>query len=235
MPTQIIFPLDFSDMKQALKYVSLLKDHINIFKIGLELFVNAGPESIKEVLAAGGKSIFLDLKFHDIPETVRHALKSPFIENVELITVHTGDGPDLLSAAVRSVSSKTKVLGVTVLTSLSEVELKETLLLREDITMRGLVLHRAKMAKDAGCAGVVCSGLEISDIRERFGKEFITVVPGVRPLWSLVEGDDQKRIVSPRDAAIRDANYIVVGRPIRDTKDPAEAAMRILSEIEDIG
>lgn len=230
MPTQIIFPLDFSDLKQALSYVHLLKDYVPVFKIGLELFVNSGPEAIKEVLDAGGKGIFLDLKFHDIPETVRRSLKSSFIEKVELITVHTSDGVDILSAAVKSVSSKTKVLGVTVLTSLSETTLHETLLVKQDITMRKLVIHRARMAKDAGCAGVVCSGLEISDIRKHFGNGFITVVPGVRPLWSLVEGDDQRRIVTPRDAASRGADYIVVGRPIRDAKDPVEAAKRILSE-----
>ena len=231
MPTQIIFPLDFSDIEQAIQYVCLLKNHVTVFKIGLELFVSAGPDAIKEVLAAGGRSIFLDLKFHDIPETVRRALKSPFIEKVEFITVHTADGADILSAAVKSVSPKTNILGVTVLTSLSEATLHETLLIKQDITMRELVIHRAKIAKDAGCAGIVCSGHEIADIRKHFGKKFITVVPGVRPLWSLVEGDDQKRIVTPRDASDRGADYIVVGRPIRDAKDPLEAAKKILSEL----
>ncbi len=232
MQTQIIFPLDFSDLKQALRYVGLLKDHITIFKIGLELFVNSGPEGVREVLAAGGKGIFLDLKFHDIPETVRRALKSPLMEKVEFITVHTADGPGILSAAVESVSPETKILGVTVLTSLSKAELHKILLLKEDITMCELVIHRAKMAKDAGCAGIVCSGLEISDIKEHFGTELITVVPGVRPLWSLVEGDDQRRIVTPRDAATKGVDYIVVGRPIRDAKDPVEATEKILDEIE---
>jgi len=232
MPVQIIFPLDFSDLKEALKYVHLLKDRIAIFKIGLELFVNNGPDAVREVLAAGGKKIFLDLKFHDIPETVRRALRSPFIEKVEFITVHTGDGGALLSAAVKSVSPGTKVLGVTVLTSLSEEEIKKTLLLREGVSMKELVLHRARMAKDAGCAGVVCSGLELSLIREQFGRGLMTVVPGVRPLWSLVEGDDQRRVVTPRDAALRGADYIVVGRPVRDAKDPVEAVEKILKEIK---
>jgi len=232
MPVQIIFPLDFSNLKEALKYVHLLKDHIAIFKIGLELFVNNGPDAVREVLAAGGKKIFLDLKFHDIPETVRRALRSPFIEKVEFITVHTGDGGALLSAAVKSVSPGTKVLGVTVLTSLSEEEIKKTLLLRDGVSMKELVLHRARMAKDAGCAGVVCSGLELSLIREQFGRGLMTVVPGVRPLWSLVEGDDQRRVVTPRDAALRGADYIVVGRPVRDAKDPVEAVEKILKEIK---
>ena len=235
MPVQIIFPLDFSNLKEALKYVHLLKDHIAIFKIGLELFVSNGPDAVREVLAAGGKEIFLDLKFHDIPETVRRALRSPFMEKVEFITVHTGDGGALLSAAVKSVSPGTKVLGVTVLTSLSEEDLKKTLLLREGVSMKELVLQRARMAKDAGCAGVVCSGLELSLIREQFGRGLMTVVPGVRPLWSPVEGDDQRRVVTPRDAARLGADYIVVGRPVRDAKDPVEAVEKILEEIKMTG
>lgn len=235
MPVQIIFPLDFSDLKEALRYVHLLKNHIAIFKVGLELFVNSGPSAVKEVLDAGGRGVFLDLKFHDIPETVRRTLRNRVIERVGFITVHTGDGTALLSAAVKSVSPETKVLGVTVLTSLSEAELQKTLLLKEGISMKELVLHRAKMARDAGCAGVVCSGLELPLIREQFGKELITVVPGVRPLWSLVGGDDQSRIVTPRDAALRGADYIVVGRPIRDAKDPVGAVEKILDEINMTG
>jgi len=235
VPVQIIFPLDFSDLKEALNYVHLLKDRIAIFKVGLELFVNNGPDAVKEVLDAGGREIFLDLKFHDIPETVRRALGSSLIGKVEFITVHTGGGTALLSAAVKSVPPGTKVLGVTVLTSLSEEELKKTLLLREGVSMKDLVLHRAQMAKDAGCAGVVCSGLELPLIREHFGRGLMTVVPGVRPLWSLVEGDDQRRVVTPRDAALRGADYIVVGRPVRDAKDPVAAVEKILEEIHMTG
>ena len=231
MSTEIIFPLDVSDIKQALKHVELLKDHVKVFKIGLELFVNAGPDAIRAVLDAGGRSIFLDLKFHDIPETVRRALQSPYIKDVEFVTVHSCDGLNILSAAAKSVSPNTKILGVTVLTSLSENEMKDTLLVREDLSMLNLVLHRAKMVKDAGCSGIVCSGHEVSRIKELFGTEFITVVPGVRPLWSLVKGDDQSRIVTPRDAAQKGADYIVVGRPIRDARDPVEAVRMIQDEI----
>ena len=232
MSTQIMFPLDFSDITQAIRYVELLKDHVSVFKIGLELFVNSGPDAIKAVLGAGGKAIFLDLKFHDIPETVRRALQSTFIKDVEFVTVHSCDGLGMLSAAAKSVSPNTKILGVTVLTSLGEHEIKDTLLLREGISMIDLVLHRAKMVKDAGCAGIVCSGHEISEIRGRLGKDFIIVVPGVRPIWSLVKGDDQSRIVTPRDAALKGADYIVVGRPIRDAKDHVEAARNIQFEME---
>ena len=234
MSTQLIFPLDFADLSQALKYVNLLKDHVHVFKIGLELFVSAGPDAIKGVLEAGGSRIFLDMKFHDIPETVRRALKAPYIQDVEFITVHSSDGPEMLKAAVSSVPDKTRILAVTVLTSLGEAELKNILLLRDDVALTDLVIHRAKMAKASGCAGIVCSGQEISVIREHLGREFIVVTPGVRPVWSLIPGDDQKRIVKPRDAARLGADYIVVGRPIRDSKDPVEAAVKIIEEMKNI-
>ncbi len=230
MPTQLIFPLDFADLRQALKYVNMLKDHVPVFKIGLELFVSAGPDAIKGVLDSGGRGIFLDLKFHDIPETVRRALNTPFIEKIEFITVHSSDGPDILNAAVKSVSGKTKILAVTVLTSQSEAELRKILLLRDDVSLTDLVIHRTEMAKASRCAGVVCSGLEIAGIREHFGKDFIIVTPGVRPSWSLIPGDDQKRVVTPGDAAKLGADYIVVGRPIRDAKDPVEATKKIIEE-----
>src|SRR4030067_3734706 len=131
MSTQLIFPLDFADLSQALQYVSMLKDHVHVFKIGLELFVSAGPEAIKGVLEAGGSRIFLDMKFHDIPETVRRALKTPCIQDVEFITVHSSDGPDILKAAVSSVHDKIKILAVTVLTSQGDTEMKKILLLRD--------------------------------------------------------------------------------------------------------
>ncbi|HZX49350.1 MAG TPA: orotidine-5'-phosphate decarboxylase [Nitrospirota bacterium] len=231
MPTQLIFPLDFADLRHALKYVNMLKNYVHVFKIGLELFVSAGPEAIKGVLEAGGRRIFLDMKFHDIPETVRRALKTPYIQDVEFITVHSSDGPDMLKAAVNSVPDKTRILAVTVLTSQGETDMKKILLLRDDVGLTDLVIHRAKMAKASGCAGIVCSGQEISVIREHLGKDFIVVTPGVRPAWSLIPGDDQKRIVTPRDAAKLGSDYIVVGRPIRDAKDPVEATVKIIEEI----
>ncbi|MCC7201294.1 MAG: orotidine-5'-phosphate decarboxylase [Nitrospirae bacterium] len=231
MSTQLIFPLDFADLNSALKYVSLLRDHVHVFKIGLELFVSAGPDAIKGVLEAGGRRIFLDMKFHDIPETVRRALKTPYIKDVEFITVHSSDGPGILNAAVGSVSDKVKILAVTVLTSQGEADLRKILLLRDGVSLTDLVIHRAKMAKESGCAGIVCSGHEISIIRENLGRDFIIVAPGVRPSWSLIPGDDQKRVVTPADAARLGSDYIVVGRPIRDAKDPVEAAVKIVEEM----
>lgn len=232
MQTQLIFPLDFADLRQALKYVHMLKDHVHVFKIGLELFVSAGPDAIRSVLDAGGRRIFLDMKFHDIPETVRRALKTPYIKDVEFITVHSSDGPDILKAAVSSVPEKTKILAVTVLTSQGGSELNKILLLKDDVSLTDLVIHRARLAKESGCGGIVCSGHEIAIIRENLGKDFIVVTPGVRPAWSLIPGDDQKRIVTPADAARLGADYIVVGRPIRDARDPAEATVRIIEEMK---
>lgn len=234
MSAQLIFPLDFADLTQALKYVDLLKKHVHVFKIGLELFVTAGPDAIKGVLEAGGSRIFLDMKFHDIPETVRRALKTPYIQDVEFITVHSSDGPGILNAAVGSVSDKVKILAVTVLTSQGEADLRKILLLRDGVSLTDLVIHRAKMAKESGCAGIVCSGHEISIIRENLGRDFIIVTPGVRPSWSLIPGDDQKRVVTPADAARLGADYIVVGRPIRDAKDPVEATVKIVEEMKNI-
>lgn len=233
MPAGLIFPLDFSEIDRALKYVKLLCGHVDVFKIGLELFVHTGPIVIKKVREAGARSIFLDLKFHDIPETVQRAIKGMDIESVEFITVHSGDGPDIMKAAVRSVPSRVKILGVTLLTSLSSSEIHNILLLQKDVTSGDLVLHRANMAKMAGCAGVICSGEEISLIREKLGRDFLVIVPGIRPVWSPVRRDDQRRVVTPREAVLRGADYIVVGRPIRDASDPLEAADKILSEIQE--
>ena len=187
MPTQLIFPLDFADLKQALKYVDLLKDEIPVFKIGLELFVSAGPDAIKCVLDSGGRGYLLgpgnsmiSLKLSG-ERLIHHSLK-----RLSSLLSTAPDGPNILTAAVKSVSNKTKILAVTVLTSQSEEELKKILLLRDDISLTDLVIHRAAMAKASGCAGVVCSGHEISAIREHSGSEFIIVTPGIRPVWSLI-------------------------------------------------
>jgi orotidine-5'-phosphate decarboxylase len=228
---RIIFPLDFPDINSALKYVRLLKGNVGLFKVGLELFVKEGPSILDAIKKEGGAKIFLDLKFHDIPETVRGAMKSANSLCAEFITVHCDEGRRLLGAAVET-SGKTKVLGVTVLTSLSREGLKEMGFREELQDPLKLVLHRARIARSAGCSGVVCSGHEASFVRKEFGKDFIIATPGIRPLWSVVKNDDQQRIVTPSDAIKAGADYIVVGRPIRTAKDPVDAAKRIAMEIE---
>lgn len=225
---RIIFALDVPDLEGAQKYVGLLKDHVGLFKIGLELFVASGPQVVRTVREKGGRGVFLDLKFHDIPETVKGAVRSAEALGADFMTVHTSDGRSLLKAAAE-VAGKTKVLGVTVLTSLSRESFPEAGI-DGNFTPESLVLHRARVAKDAGCAGVVCSGLEAKAVRDSLGPDFLIVTPGVRT--SEDARGDQKRVVTPFEAVSNGADYIVVGRPIRDSKDPAGAAERIASEIE---
>lgn len=228
----IIFPLDFPNLKEAGKYISLLKDHVGLFKIGLELFVSEGPGAIKTVAEKTGAEIFLDMKLHDIPETVMGALRAARMHRVKFITVHCDEGSKLLRVTVDSAKKGTKVLAVTLLTSLSREDLKE-IGMREDLQDPAkLVLHRAELAQRAGCSGVVCSGREVKAVKERLGKDFIVVVPGIRPSWAHISKDDQARITTPSEAIKNGADYIVVGRPIRDAKDPREAAKRVAEEIE---
>ena len=225
---RIMFALDVPDVEGAKKYVDLLKDHVGVFKIGLELFVACGPEVVRTVRERGGRGIFLDLKFHDIPETVKGAMRSASALGADFVTVHTSDGSSILKAAVES-AGKTKVLGVTVLTSLSKEAFPEAGI-DDSFTPESLVLHRAKAAKASGCAGIVCSGLEAKSVRTALGPDFLIITPGVRTAEDAV--GDQKRVVTPYDAISNGADYIVVGRPIRNAPDPVEAAKRIAGEIE---
>lgn len=230
----IIFPLDVPSEKQAREYVELLAGEVGMFKVGLELFIQAGPEIIRFIRsAAPGAGIFLDLKLHDIPATVMRAMGRVADLGVELATVHCGESPRMLEAAVKGGGGRVGVLGVTVLTSVSGADIAAAGFkpgFAEDMT--SLVLMRAEMAKHAGCAGVVCSGLEAGPIKQRLGRNFMAVVPGIRPAWESVQGDDQQRVATPAQAVRDGADYLVIGRPIRDAADPQEAARRIASEIE---
>lgn len=228
---RIIFPLDFPNLEEAKKYITLLKDHVGLFKIGLELFISVGPLAIQTVVEETHAEIFLDMKFHDIPETVSGAQKAAHMHKAKFITVHCDEGSKLLIAVVDSVKNGTKVLAITVLTSLSEEDLKEIGMREELQDPVKLVLHRAELAQRAGCSGVVCSGKEVKAVKERFGKDFIVVVPGIRPSWAHISNDDQARITTPSEAIKNGADYIVIGRPIRDAKDPQEAAKRVAEEI----
>ena len=236
---RIILPLDFPDIDSARKYIEILRDNVGLFKVGLELFVKEGPSILSIIKKEGKAKIFLDLKFHDIPETVRGAVKSANALGAEFITVHCDEGRRLLEAVVEEARLKprttegTKVLAVTVLTSLSRDSLKEMGMREEFHDPLKLVLHRTRIAKSAGCAGVVCSGLEASFVRKEVGNDFIIVTPGIRPSWSVIKNDDQQRIVTPSDAIKSGADYIVVGRPIRTAKDPLDAVKKIGKEIEE--
>ena len=222
---RIIFPLDVPTKDEALEYVKLLKDSVGVFKVGLELFVAEGPAIVKTIKAeAPDCKIFLDLKLHDIPETVRRAMKSAASLGADFVTVHC-DNRALLSAVKEAASDGCTVLGVTVLTSLTEENLKGQ-------SPGEVVLERAELAKEAGLGGIVCSGQEVKGVKEKFGNDLIAVTPGIRLKDNTVKADDQKRVVTPYDAIRDGADFIVVGRPIRDAKDPVGAAAAIAEEIE---
>jgi orotidine-5'-phosphate decarboxylase len=226
---RIIFPLDVPDLNKALELVEILKDDVGVFKIGLELFVRSGPRAVEAVKERSSAAIFLDMKFHDIPETVKGAIRSASALGVEFVTVHTEGGSSLIKAVVEGSGGKTKVLGVTVLTSLSKDDLIEAGFDPKFKDASALVAARARLAKSAGCAGIVCSGLEAGLVKKELGKDFLVITPGIRPKDS--PPDDQKRLSTPYEAIYNGADYIVVGRPIRNAQDPRKAASLIAEEL----
>ena len=229
----IIFPLDVSSLKEAKQFVKLLSEHVGMFKVGLELFISSGPEIIRHIKDCGSARVFLDLKLHDIPETVSRAMASIADLGVDFATVHCGENEGMLEAAVVGSGGRVGVLGVTILTSVSDKDLFAAGFRSEFASdLSALVIKRASIAKKAGCAGVVCSGLEVAMIKKNFGKDFIAITPGIRPDWDVLRKDDQQRITTPAVAIKNEADYLVIGRPIRDANDPKEAVIRITEEIE---
>ena len=229
---RLIFPLDVPDAQEARQHVTLLGEHVGVFKIGLELFVAEGPSIVETIADLTDAGIFLDLKFHDIPATVQQAIRSgSCLRRANFITVHCD--PGLLAAVAAEVPDHTKVLAGTVLTSLDEEQLA-ALGIQPELAAEvvKLVVHRAKIAKEAGCAGIVCSGHEVQAVKEECGDDLLVVTPGIRPEWGDISKDDQKRIVTPYQAVRNGADYIVVGRPIRTATDPVEAAVMVANEIE---
>jgi orotidine-5'-phosphate decarboxylase len=230
----IIFPLDVPSTQMAKHYVEMLAESVGMFKVGLELFIRSGPEIIDFIRASGPAKVFLDLKLHDIPTTVLRAMEGMVDLGVEFATVHCGETSRMLEAAVAGSRGKVGVLGVTVLTSISSEDLLAAGYKKEfSDDMSKLVRKKAVMAKEAGCVGVVCSGLEVETIKKKLGKDFIAVTPGIRPVWDGM-GGDQRRVTTPAHAIRSGSDYIVVGRPIRDAKDPKAAADRITEEIRDV-
>jgi len=227
----IIFPLDVPSPEAAKKLVTLLSGEVGMFKVGLELFIQAGPDIVRFIRSEGAR-IFLDLKLHDIPATVLRAMLRAADLDVTFATVHCGESRGMLEAAVEGSRGKVGVLGVTVLTSVSQQDIAASGF-RPELAgdMTRLVMNRAEMAKDAGCAGIVCSGLEAAAVKGAFGAGFLAVTPGIRPAGDRVS-DDQKRVTTPGEAVNMGADYLVIGRPIRDAADPREAARRIAVEID---
>jgi len=228
----IIFPLDVATRTEAEQLVHQLAGHVGMFKVGLELFIRSGPALIRWIRAEGAAGIFLDLKLHDIPMTVARAMEGIVDMQIDLTTVHCGENPRMLEAAVKASQGRTKILGVTVLTSVGTEDLRQAGFapdLAENV--EALVQRRAATARAAGCSGVVCSGWEASSIKRTMGADFLAVTPGIRPAWESVGSDDQRRVMTPAEAVRNGADYIVIGRPIRDAADPALAARQVAAEI----
>jgi len=230
---RIIFPLDVASAAEAEELVKLLDGRVGMFKIGLELFIDQGPSIVRRVRALSSAGIFLDLKLHDISATVKKAMASAARTGADLVTVHASSSLKMLEMAVLGGKGQTRVLGVTLLTDndgsvVNECGFRDEYVSKPEL----LVLKRAKLAHAAGCSGVVCSGHEAGVIKKKFGKEFLVVTPGIRPLWGSVADDDQERVTTPAMAIKQGADLIVVGRPIRSAADPAAAADRIAREIE---
>lgn len=226
MATKLIVALDFPELAPALALVDKLGDTVEWYKVGKQLFTHYGPAVLQE-LKARGKKVFLDMKFHDIPNTVAGAVRSAAAIGADIINVHASGGPAMLAAAADAARETGKiVIAVTVLTSMDQEQLNAIGL---EVTPAQQVSRLARLTEESGLAGVVCSPLEIELIRRERSADFITVVPGIRPAGAAV--GDQKRIMTPALAAKAGASYIVVGRPIIAAPDPVAAAEAVLAEL----
>jgi len=232
---KVIFALDVPTLEETRRFVGLLKDRVALFKVGLELFTAFGKEAVKAVQGEGGR-VFLDLKLHDIPNTVSRAAEEAVKLGVEMFNLHATGGVEMMRETAERCHKLAEKLGlprptilaVTVLTSLDEGNLKEIGLIGP---VQERVLSLAELAQKAGIDGVVASPQEIVPIRRRCGPKFVIVTPGIRPAFAEPGRDDQKRVMTAKDAILAGADYIVIGRPIRLAPDPVAAMDKVLAEI----
>jgi orotidine-5'-phosphate decarboxylase len=223
-PSPVLVALDVSSQDEALQLAQRLRPHVGGFKVGLELFCSTGPSVVE---AIGADNVFLDLKFHDIPNTVAGAARAAARLGVMIFNVHCLGGVEMMRAgaeAARAINPNTKVIGVTILTSHDAAQLKQIGLGEEPAAA---VPRLAALAREAGLDGVVCSPQEIEAVRRECGPDFLLVTPGVRPAGA--ELGDQKRVMTPQQALQAGANWLVVGRPITAAADPVRAAADILA------
>jgi len=226
---RLIVALDVSSAAQARQIVQSIGESASTYKVGKQLFTAEGPQIVRDLVASGRK-IFLDLKFHDIPNTVAGAVGEAAKLGVTMLTVHASGGSKMLKAAAEAAAqsaSKPMVLAVTVLTSLSDADLSELGVAGSVATQ---VLRLGAIARNAGCGGLVASALEARELRLELGNDFAIVTPGVRPAGTAV--GDQARVLTPAEAIAAGATYLVVGRPILAAPDQSDAAGRIVQEIE---
>lgn len=235
--SSLIVALDFDSLSSALKFAKQVADLVGLFKVGNQLFTAAGPTGVKEI-AALGPGIFLDLKFHDIPNTVAGAvLSAAAMSGVQLVNVHALGGSGMLKAAVQAINAgvplgmdRPRLLAVTILTSMDQKTMREVGIAGAP---KSRVAKLAKLAKSCGVDGVVASVQEAKAIRKVCGRDFLIVTPGVRPKGNGLDGktDDQSRTATPAEAIRAGADYIVVGRPILVADDPRAAAQSVVDEI----
>jgi orotidine-5'-phosphate decarboxylase len=230
---KIIFALDLEHFHEAQQWVSLLKDRIGVFKVGKQLFTRSGPKVI-DMINQKGQKVFLDLKYHDIPNTVAKAGEEATKHQVAMFNIHALGGFEMMKKTVEASRAVSKNLGVprpiilavTILTSMDEEALKE-------VGVQGPIIDEvgrlALLAQKAGIDGVVASPKEIEIIRQRCGEKFLIVTPGIR--HPSDKKDDQKRTLTPREAIDAGADYLVIGRPIKEAKDPVEAVQKIVEDI----
>ena len=234
MGKDVIVACDFAGRKETLEFLDKFEGHRKPFvKIGMELFYAEGPDIVREIKARGHK-IFLDLKLHDIPNTVKKAMKVLSGLDVDIVNVHAAGTKEMMKAALEGLTredgSRPLLIAVTMLTSTDSRAMEEELLIKEPIT--DVVMHYAENAKDAGLDGIVCSPLEAQAVHGACGEHFLTVTPGIR-FPESAGGDDQKRIMSPEKAKVQGCDYIVVGRPVTQAEDPVAAYERCVREFVD--
>lgn len=232
MGKDVIIACDFDSSKKTFEFLDKFTGRKPFVKIGMELFYAEGPQIVKEIKKRGHK-IFLDLKLHDIPNTVKKAMSVLSGLDVDLCNLHASGTVRMMEAAIEGLTredgTRPLLIAVTQLTSTDQQAMEEDLLIKEDIA--DVVIHYAKNAKKAGLDGVVCSPLEAGKVHETIGKDFLTVTPGVR----FADGDigDQKRVMTPTEAKKIGSDYIVVGRPVTDADDPVAAYERCVAEFVD--
>ncbi len=246
---RLIVALDVPSARQARQIIQSIGESANTYKIGKQLFTAEGPQIVRDLVASGRK-VFLDLKFHDIPNTVAAAVRQAAELQVSMLTVHASGGSKMLKAASEAAAqsaAKPVILAVTVLTSLSDADLSEIGVSGNVITQ---VLRLGALARNAGCGGLVASAKEAAELRRELGDGFAIVTPGIRPGCPPMGGphlpaignrgetrttdsDDQARVLTPKEAIAAGATYLVVGRPILDSTDPSQAAQNIVREIDE--
>jgi orotidine-5'-phosphate decarboxylase len=221
---RLIVALDVCSSSEAQKLVGTLGESVQIYKVGMQLYTAEGPQVVRDLIASG-RDVFLDLKYHDIPNTVGAAVTEASQLGVRMLTVHAAGGSKMLRAAVEAAKGALQVLAVTILTSMEAADLNEIGVPGQIVDQ---VTNLASIALESGCAGLVSSARELPALRRKFGSDFVAVIPGVRPTGSA--RGDQARVVTPAEAISAGATHIVVGRPITSAPDPVAAVESILAE-----